>query len=69
MSACETLLPGIEETLTRALALAKACDKLYRKGTEHERRELNRFFFEKLLVREADTSPQVLYQRAHGDAR
>jgi site-specific DNA recombinase len=54
LAACETELPAIEATLAKALALSTRCDRLYADGSNQDRRELNRFFFDRITVEAAD---------------
>lgn len=56
---CEAVLPELDTTMTRALALATDCKTTYRTSGHHDRRDLNRFFFDRLLVAESKSVTEV----------
>jgi site-specific DNA recombinase len=59
LTTCEAVLPELDTTMTRALALATDCKTTYRTSGHHDRRDLNRFFFDRLRVAENKTVAEV----------
>jgi site-specific DNA recombinase len=57
LAAAETIYIRIEETLTKALALAGRCGEVYALGGPQVRRMSNQFFFEKILVTGEEAAP------------
>ena len=50
LAACQSQFEVIEDTLTKALTLLVNCQDAYRRAKPQTRRQLNKFFFDRLLL-------------------